>query len=804
MTYTFDPNGVRCPSFFYLEILFFNEKPKTTISVNNYECREPLELLDVPTKFKKNYKFYMDKGGSWMPNKKDLVVGCCDQEYTIRDVLSNATNKHMSQDYINAYLHAIPHYVDAPEIETLYDHTKIGKPETDAVLFDAFFFDELVEESDEYMDYELYNFEKEYSKHFSPCYLNGKRPSDYDRLIFPFHKSKVNMGVIVLYPKRHIIEGYDPYKYSTVYYARAILRWYFDYEMFAAYKFQTHIQFLEEHFPYTQENYGWVFNEIEFPDMEKVEDSPIIISYIVRCLYRNKRIGSKPLSKEDILILQRQIHATMVHTRFFDDKTEKFKKVLIPPPMISKEAPRKKLSNQCSPAIFEYVSSMKQHTNPDIKDKWLDAYRIRKDQIAILGYKFQESDEQFDSRTRIQIRREALKWWKNGLGGYMKKQVEIRERERDKRKKKVAKKKKKKITIPENQDKDINDLLEEAFYVPTIHQAENDKIQDEYMEELKQNNIKEYNNKQKNQTINELQYVIGTHNMDVTEVHGHVYASSLIQNEREDHRVYQYNFFNGRDSNGKVYHTLIPAWVEYMFDPVYVQLVKWSAIVTAEEATGNKGEWVPIPKGNHKIKIEDNCDSLGVDNNHNNNQTDEAKEKYHVKLQELSTDVHTVYRQLHKNYCLGFAIAAGLHYMGFIKEAYLFSTVANELQYSTPNKALDTVKKVMKLLVPSIAGVHQFIKPSKEYSIDELLNKIDGNLRLVIPKGNDSDTTHVVTVIDDLIFDARCQYALKLNKKSLDLVCGPEGIDCIDTVLIFAETSNSEYPFPKRTSVKHW
>ena len=44
------------------------------------------------------------------------------------------------------------------------------------------------------------------------------------------------------------------------------------------------------------------------------------------------------------------------------------------------------------------------------------------------------------------------------------------------------------------------------------------------------------------------------------------------------------------------------------------------------------------------------------------------------------------------SFCFGFAIAAGLYYMGFENEAYLFSTKSYELQFLLPNQAIKEIK----------------------------------------------------------------------------------------------------------------
>ena len=194
-----------------------------------------------------------------------------------------------------------------------------------------------------------------------------------------------------------------------------------------------------------------------------------------------------------------------------------------------------------------------------------------------------------------------------------------------------------------------------------------------------------------------------------------------------------------------------------------------------------------IPKGNRKIKTVDTCDSLGDKQ----------------VLRKLKTKVPTKYCQLNKNYCLGFAIAAGLHYMGFTNEAYLFSTKSYELQFKPPSEAIKEIKEIMKYLLPSLARTKQFNikrKPGGKTtkSIEDILKNKDGKLKLVIPKGKDTDTTHAITIVDDLIFDARFDRALKLHIDSLNYVTGLKGIDSLDSIIVFDGTSDKRYKYIER------
>ena len=122
---------------------------------------------------------------------------------------------------------------------------------------------------------------------------------------------------------------------------------------------------------------------------------------------------------------------------------------------------------------------------------------------------------------------------------------------------------------------------------------------------------------------------------------------------------------------------------------------------------------------------------------------------------------------------------------------------------------MKVIKDIMRFLLPSIARSTQFNTGRKTgeqntKSIEDLLNNKDSKLKLVIPKGNDTDTTHSVTIVDDLIFDPRFDHALKLNMDSLNFITGEDGIDTIDKILVFDGTSDKRYKYIEREKKKNW
>ena len=70
-------------------------------------------------------------------------------------------------------------------------------------------------------------------------------------------------------------------------------------------------------------------------------------------------------------------------------------------------------------------------------------------------------------------------------------------------------------------------------------------------------------------------------------------------------------------------------------------------------------------------------------------------------------------------------------------------------------------------------------------SIEDIVTDRTPYLTVVQPIGNDSSSDHCVCVVDDLIFDARFDYALKLCKESFDMICGECGAKELGCVFRF-------------------
>ena len=56
----------------------------------------------------------------------------------------------------------------------------------------------------------------------------------------------------------------------------------------------------------------------------------------------------------------------------------------------------------------------------------------------------------------------------------------------------------------------------------------------------------------------------------------------------------------------------------------------------------------------------------------------------------------------------------------------------------------------------------------------DILNKRSPYPTVLVLQGGDGGQSHSVTVVNDLVFDSNCGYALRLNKRTLDWCCNCE------------------------------
>ena len=236
--------------------------------------------------------------------------------------------------------------------------------------------------------------------------------------------------------------------------------------------------------------------------------------------------------------------------------------------------------------------------------------------------------------------------------------------------------------------------------------------------------------------------------------------------------------FNGlmREPDGVtpiVVFDIRPEWVEFVFQPVFVELVKKQPFI-----------WWPVVVGNAKIGNLDTVPS------------------------HLMTTVKVEYPQGDKNQCLFKSVASALHYCKQVEAASYFSNAAPTVQYLPRDKALKSLREGMEKHAPAIGGViifnqKQKRRTTKHISIDELIDNKTKYPTVVIPRGNDGSASHAVVVVDDIIFDATQLRALKLSRESFDWICGERGCGDIATALRFHRSVSTKKVY-NRTIEKNW
>ena len=125
------------------------------------------------------------------------------------------------------------------------------------------------------------------------------------------------------------------------------------------------------------------------------------------------------------------------------------------------------------------------------------------------------------------------------------------------------------------------------------------------------------------------------------------------------------------------------------------------------------------------------------------------------------------YLQHDKKTCLFSSFASALHYLGLEKSAQYVQEKA--LEYSSHGKKggvdiwkglTDTMQETCSWLVPANVGTHfNVFQDLSLYPTAICLEDMDGSIQ------------HAVTIVGALVFDANCQRALPLNKKTLDYCC---------------------------------
>jgi hypothetical protein len=236
---------------------------------------------------------------------------------------------------------------------------------------------------------------------------------------------------------------------------------------------------------------------------------------------------------------------------------------------------------------------------------------------------------------------------------------------------------------------------------------------------------------------------------------------------------WEYNYFVGKKSDGTCFkEQLQPAWCEYVFDLVFTELCRLAP-----------GVFLHVPLGSAVME----CQAPSL----------------------IRTKVGVSFPQGNKEYCLTFSVASAMRYIGLRTEAEKVGAHAGRMNKYPGDLALSKVVELVRECAPQIGGYKTFNpntkkKVAQKLSLDDLVRHRTPCLTIVQPIGNDGSNDHIVTVVDDLVFDTRFPVALKLSRQAFQWICGKQGCWKLGRVYRFIESHNTPQKFPERKIARNW
>ena len=221
-------------------------------------------------------------------------------------------------------------------------------------------------------------------------------------------------------------------------------------------------------------------------------------------------------------------------------------------------------------------------------------------------------------------------------------------------------------------------------------------------------------------------------------------------------QIGQLQFVKGTNDRKEHYKARIWKWKQWEDDPDNPYEMTWVQDNFADEFWGglcvNPGKWVTVPLG---------------------------ASRFDTAPPELLTNVECKYQQKEDEYCLVYALASALYYVGMEESAEKIVSIATSTTNMDPLNQVDVVKAYMVEYAPSIGAYQAFgqLKKRKKTKLkfDDIIKNKTQYPTIVIPVGGDSSTNHAVCVVDDLVFDSTQKFALKLKLASFNWVVGSVG-----------------------------
>ena len=160
-------------------------------------------------------------------------------------------------------------------------------------------------------------------------------------------------------------------------------------------------------------------------------------------------------------------------------------------------------------------------------------------------------------------------------------------------------------------------------------------------------------------------------------------------------------------------------------------------------------------------------------------------------MESLKTRVLCSYQQDLDDLCLGYAVASALKYMGYERVAGMMAGEAKQWSFLPGDMSLLRISSMIQDEIPEFGNFKIFNKgrhngkKAKLMSAEDIVENKTRYLKLVVPVCNSGLVDHAIAVVDDLIFDTRINYALKLTVHALHVVCGRRGIHDLGQVYVY-------------------
>ena len=133
------------------------------------------------------------------------------------------------------------------------------------------------------------------------------------------------------------------------------------------------------------------------------------------------------------------------------------------------------------------------------------------------------------------------------------------------------------------------------------------------------------------------------------------------------------------------------------------------------------------------------------------------------------TNIASNYTQHDHSTCLFKGCASAYYFHGKRGLACTISSKASKYTDKPTHEQLEHLVSILKQAQPK-TRVQKWLTKKKAMSLD-VLNQKSHHITVVVPLGKDGGVQHVMTILDNHIFDSTQEYAMHLTKKSLDWCC---------------------------------